>query len=303
MKAPRLHLTISPRPRRATHARARATTGAWRAPPLIWRRLLPGSTPIAVTRSEQHLHRQFFAALHFHLLHTDGPGAARAATAVTAHEARAMARATPRPHDAPRLITLRRAQTVWTHRSVHPLRAPAVHRDGTLRSVIDTAAVARGSVPALSRPAPSTNEAPARQAARRLAQRVHAAAPIGPARIAAATAVRRAHDIHAEVAGDGVRAFALRSPALVWAKPEPASAAPPTHADAPATSAAAHAAPPPSRTASAAAAALPPAQFQQLARDTQRSLLLDASFTDRLADGVLSRVDKRLRIERERRGL
>ena len=213
-----------------------------------------------------------------------------------------MARAAPRPHDAPRLITLRRAQTVWTHRSVHPPRAPAVDRDGTPRSVIDTAAVARGSAPALSRPAPSSNEVPARQAARRLAQGVHAAAPIGPARIAAATAVRRAHDIHAEVAGDAVRAFALRSPALVWAKPEPASAAPPTHADAPATSAAAHGAPPTSRTASAAAAALPPAQFQQLARETQRSLLLDASFTDRLADGVLSRVDKRLRIERERRG-
>lgn len=303
MKAPRLHLTISRRPRRATHARARATTGAWRAPPLIWRRLLPASTSIAVTRSEQHLHQQFFAALHFHLLHTDGPGAARVATAVTAHEARAMARAAPRPHDESRQITLRRAQTVWTHRSVHPPRAPAVDRDGTPRSVIDTAAVTRDSVPALAGLATSPNEAAGRQAAPRLAQGVHAAAPIGPARIAAATAVRRAHVIHAEVAGDAVRAFALRSPALVWAKPEPASAAPPTHADAPATSAAANGARPTSRTASNGAAALPPAQFQQLARDTQRSLLLDASFTDRLADGVLSRVDKRLRIERERRGL
>lgn len=95
---------------------------------------------------------------------------------------------------------------------------------------------------------------------------------------------------------------APRSPALVWDQPERAAGGPP-RVDAPLSSDAGTTAPPTPRPAGSANGALPPAQFQQLARETQRSLLLDASFAERLADGIMNRVDKRLRIERERRGL
>ena len=45
------------------------------------------------------------------------------------------------------------------------------------------------------------------------------------------------------------------------------------------------------------------AQVQNLTREAQRTLLLDPALTERLAEDVMRRVDKRLRIERERRGL
>jgi hypothetical protein len=57
------------------------------------------------------------------------------------------------------------------------------------------------------------------------------------------------------------------------------------------------------RTAPATHIAALPVQVQNFSRETQRALLLDASFTERLAEDVLKKVDKRLRIERERRGL
>lgn len=44
-------------------------------------------------------------------------------------------------------------------------------------------------------------------------------------------------------------------------------------------------------------------RIRQFAQEAQRVLLLDSALTERLADDVLRRVDKRLRIERERRGL
>ena len=46
-----------------------------------------------------------------------------------------------------------------------------------------------------------------------------------------------------------------------------------------------------------------PAQQAQAAREAVRTSLMDASVVDRLAEDVMKRVDKRLRIERERRGL
>jgi hypothetical protein len=57
------------------------------------------------------------------------------------------------------------------------------------------------------------------------------------------------------------------------------------------------------RPASLAAGAVPNTQVQEIAREARRALALDPSFTERLADDVLRKVDKRLRIERERRGL
>jgi hypothetical protein len=45
------------------------------------------------------------------------------------------------------------------------------------------------------------------------------------------------------------------------------------------------------------------ARIRQVTQEAQRALLLDSALTERLADDVLRRVDKRLRIERERRGL
>lgn len=45
------------------------------------------------------------------------------------------------------------------------------------------------------------------------------------------------------------------------------------------------------------------AEVRKFAREAQRAFLLDPTLTERLADDVLRRVDKRLRIERERRGL
>lgn len=95
-----------------------------------------------------------------------------------------------------------------------------------------------------------------------------------------------------------------RMPAvMVWQKPARADASADdtvfgrsTLPPAPATRALAHGAPLPPAAAS-------PTQVQQIARETQRALLLDPTVTDRLAEDVMRRVDKRLRIERERRGL
>ncbi|HEV8334451.1 MAG TPA: hypothetical protein VGQ22_23720 [Steroidobacteraceae bacterium] len=57
------------------------------------------------------------------------------------------------------------------------------------------------------------------------------------------------------------------------------------------------------RPAAITSAAQMQAEVQKFARDAQRAFLLDPTLSERLADDVLRRVDKRLRIERERRGL
>jgi hypothetical protein len=57
------------------------------------------------------------------------------------------------------------------------------------------------------------------------------------------------------------------------------------------------------RLTSLVSGAAPNTQVLEIAREARRALALDPAFTERLAEDVLRKVDKRLRIERERRGL
>lgn len=99
--------------------------------------------------------------------------------------------------------------------------------------------------------------------------------------------------------------LAPASPGLVWLKPAaPGLATEPVPwragADtAPGVEGAAAVA----RVAGATPVSAEAVQASDIAREARRALLLDAAFTDRLADDVLRKVDKRVRIERERRGL
>lgn len=90
-------------------------------------------------------------------------------------------------------------------------------------------------------------------------------------------------------------------PSLVWRKPPaPASQQVEERADLDSNSPSA-----PSRTnasVSTSAAAIPAITPQQ-AREAVRANLLDGAVAERLADDVIRRVEKHLRIERERRGL
>jgi hypothetical protein len=97
------------------------------------------------------------------------------------------------------------------------------------------------------------------------------------------------------------RAAEQRPASLVWLKPAPADPAATTLEN---TSR--PAAPTVTEHGSAAAARVvagTPATQAQAAREAVRSSLMDASVVDRLAEDVMKRVEKRLRIERERRGL
>jgi hypothetical protein len=88
---------------------------------------------------------------------------------------------------------------------------------------------------------------------------------------------------------------------LIWQQPAPPAASPPdAEADTASSSAAGKAAgmPPPVQTVAARTAST----TQQL-REALGTKLLDGAFTERLADDVMRRVEKRMRIERERRGL
>lgn len=92
------------------------------------------------------------------------------------------------------------------------------------------------------------------------------------------------------------------APSLVWRKPSPSApegAAHPLDRDreSPTTSARANA------SASQADKVPTVAIMAQQAHEAVRANLLDSAVADRLADDVIRRVEKRLRIERERRGL
>lgn len=91
---------------------------------------------------------------------------------------------------------------------------------------------------------------------------------------------------------------------LVWQRPAKPGVTPSAEADE-STFAESHLATVPinANLAATAVGSHAQAQIRQFAQEAQRALLLDPALADRLADDVLRRVDKRLRIERERRGM
>jgi hypothetical protein len=103
-----------------------------------------------------------------------------------------------------------------------------------------------------------------------------------------------------------VRTAVLPAPlrqALIWQRPAPPAASatdPEVDADTAFASAAGKTASTPALAPTTAARTA--AATEQL-REALGTKLLDGAFTDRLADDVMRRVEKRMRIERERRGL
>jgi hypothetical protein len=166
------------------------------------------------------------------------------------------------------------------------LRTVSLSNTRTLRDHVTTSAQVHApfnlpppAAPAVSRPART-----------RVAPRLIAAAP------AAGTehsVVMRLPSARNPVA----RELAATAP-LVWRKSAPVAHELTAPAQAVAHSAAAVTAPP----APPAAVRASKIDMQQ-AREVLRTTLVEDSVVDRLADDVMKRVDKRLRIERERRGL
>lgn len=95
-----------------------------------------------------------------------------------------------------------------------------------------------------------------------------------------------------------IAAFATRSPDLVWRTREPTPTDTIESTEAQVTNP-----PPPARAESATLE--PPTEFPnaQAAHTALRTQPLDPTFVDRVADDVIRRIDRHLRIERERRGL
>ncbi len=174
------------------------------------------------------------------------------------------------------VLRTERSHTTNIHQS--PAAAPERHRDATMPSA-----------PVRSRALPMT--APTQRAA--------------PAAATSWTELPRPTraTTRPEIAEPPAQWRARSAPALVWRNPEPQSATQviesvlerPAPSPTPVNAA--------TRPLQANCIAALPMQVQHFARETQRALLLDASLTERLAEDVLKKVDKRLRIERERRGL
>ena len=301
MRSPRKR----PRPLLPVHSRAHAHAGRgprdnWRPLTLHWRRPVRLAHVTRISSHVQHLHQSFHAQLQLHmqqLLSRPHRGAG-VREALPGARMAGLTRRMPelRRQSLPDRIPLRR-DTAHIRRETPataghaPPRAPAVakralmesrHRTPappSMPSVFAIASVARRAAVAAFRRLPSISREP---------HHLRHASP-RPAQVRSAPAERRAQFTSALVWSGSAetRTHAGGADSLRTLQPEsePVSASP-------------------ARALSqASAAAAQASQVQQAARELQRALLLDPALTDRLTDDVLRKVDKRLRIERERRGL
>jgi hypothetical protein len=299
MRAPRLRLMITPRTRVSGQPVHRVACDR-RLLPLTWRRIAPRAALLALTQGAHHLQQHFNTRVHLHLS-TRAPTARQAltASAVAANGAAAdVSRASSPLRHIERLRTWQ-TQLLLEHRSERLLTRTLTSQ---IRSVRPVPSAPRASLPhaasrlTIAAAMPKLTRAP--PAAGGSLPRI-ATAPASMTNYSPEPGMRRLPRPHA----DPARGLPMRAPSLVWEKSTAAVATAASAVSGLQAGSASPAAASGPRDLKAAGTLLPPAQIQQLARATQRALFLDASLAERLADDVLKRVDKRLRIERERRGL
>lgn len=291
--------------RTAIHARLRrATAGAcgadihWRPLVLCWQRRMPRAQSRGGPSStviHQHSHSQ----AHLHLtLHTS----------VAATRPRA---STPRVRAPNAPKDIRVFTRIEPQRTIHRPELRTTHERLRIRSFSTTqretlrTAEHASAAPTIS---PRANAASLTIAQRRfVAPRSETTPPLRNRAVTVASTAtltnysRRdtTRAVHA-ASVETVRAPAIASP-LVWRKPaSPATAV--NESTVPAAADVTHIAAAMPTTTRLAAPAVP-VLSAQVAREALRMNLFDPAVADRLADDVLRRVDKRLRIERERRGL
>ena len=263
---------------------------------LRWRRVgAPGPAAARALRSGASRADRASWQLHLHL-RVESLAAAKEAT-----------RGTPRAH-AP-MLRPRQVSTEMRHSSgrIDAIAARATRTRGTawasaprLDAQIAPAMMSTRTAP--KRQLPMATMQPGSRGSVSPSSRVRAASPAGnagqpmPLRlrlspVAAPNATRSNAAGHLSIGG----ALPTRSPDLVWRMREPADAN--EHTQPQATNAHAArgetAAPEPSTDRTSARTALP----------ALPALAPDPTFVDRVTEGVLRRIDRRLRIERERRGL
>ena len=294
---------MKPHPLRTCIFRGARTTRAatelsWRPLSLCWprnaRRAAPG---VARTRGKV-IHQHLPSTLHLHL-HLAMP-AARAARLVSAAMrctfATTLVHLAGTPASSTRQLALYRELTLHSqqrrhssslsirHEPVSVLAAPLAAAAQPRRVFVTTSAHDAAVAPRLTPASPSTGPTPARRPVMLTTARSRRAR--GQSQSAARTSVSPT----------------VHSPALVWQQPTPAAISPvDTEADGASVSA------PAGKSASTPAtvhsvSTRTTAAPQQL-REALRMNLLDGAFTERLTDDVIRRVEKRMRIERERRGL
>lgn len=288
--------------------RARAGGGAMSTAANPWRALSLHWNPATATRPApraslpaRHVHQAFHTKVHLHLAQAaqiaarnGGQTIAHAPAPRTALARVATATHVPlQPLNVQRHTTHHARERIRLESFTHIERAPA-----RLVTLAPPTAARRASHAMIrvippNRPAPASAPvgAPPRMA------------PVLPA-AALASCSRRAAERAAPPA-DTLACFrASGATALVWRKAEAPRPAVLAAVAGPADGAfAPPAATSETRMAAVAGATQIQAQVQKFAREAQRAFLLDPTFTERLAEDVLRRVDKRLRIERERRGL
>jgi hypothetical protein len=243
--------------------------------------------------TQQHHH----SALHLHFAVSAPQRAERTAAAIPRTVTTAAAMRQLATHTERRYLTLHHLRTDTSHVQHHftsalarridrvytvtttNVAAPPARR--TLESPSTPSTVAMSRAPEVALPAPH----PRHRAPLTLAT------PPKESRAAAA----------AQPAGNKPLRALTAPPSLVWRQPPaPASEEAEERADLDSNSPSA-----PSRTGASVptSAAAIPATMPQQVREAVRANLLDGAVAERLADDVIRRVEKRLRIERERRGL
>lgn len=278
-----------------------ACATAWRPLTLCWKRLLPhaGAAASAVLRP---LRQEFHTQLHLHFVVAPDAGSRPASPA------------TPAAARFPRVTLANRTfahhQHVRVHRHVPQCANDRVRNERvTVFERLPSRLVGAAATLPVPRRALTTATREAAAAPRRvlmpsmhpvLARRPRARlVSVAPYPCAVASQIE-------SESRPAMRRLAIAPPAtLVWCNPKAPGLATEgipwrTGADiAPGVDGVAAVA----RIASPTPISAKTVQPSDIARETRRALLLDATFTDRLADDVLRKVDKRVRIERERRGL
>jgi hypothetical protein len=277
----------------------RRLTSPWQPLTLCWRRRASRAGTMVVraapTHVHHHLHLQTNAHLSVQLFHRDR---SRATTSDLSTPLRRARLDVPMPATTRRLILQRHTHVanertnVRTQASTHRelIRLPGTER---------TLSVAPDHVSPADLPHSRARQLLPRAADTVLPRSTSAQRHIGrPAQLHRVTRIAKSE--HAPVQVERVR-YHQPPPSLVWRRPESPEAQQET-------SSLASPAKPATRSATEThvkrnVAAAAPSAMHPSVREAVRSTPIDSAAADRLADDVMRRLEKRFRIERERRGL
>jgi hypothetical protein len=270
---------------------------AWRRLPLCWERRIARAraTPVAA--------RILAPQQHFHTLvrvHVSAPSAQMTAAPALA--------------PAPKVdrLTSRLVERIQVQRATHTQQQVRIHsarevwRHHTRKVLEHRTQLILPMTPARSGPVGMTARMPAVATIPRTAPAQPGFDAVPPQRIAMDATDGAARTVPIRRRPEAVAPVAYRHQdrtVLIWQKAAQAEASADDRGFTRSSSLSTPATRATPRGAALPSAADSPLQIRHIARETQRALLLDPAVTDRLAEDVMRRVDKRLRIERERRGL